>query len=111
MRALSSGELPAIRDNRNAWQIQAEAVDRWAANRSGHSPDTDRSLTEDQREPDRTTPADTPETRLAVAETKLAAVTAERDRLAGLLEKALEARPVVQTVAPVSFWARLFGGR
>ena len=97
MRALSSGELPAIRDNRNAWQIQAEAVDRWAENRSGHSPDTDRSLTEDQREPDRTIPADTPETRLAVAEAKLAAVTAERDRLAGLLEKALETRAVAET--------------
>lgn len=46
---------------------------------------------------------DTPETliKLAVAEARLADVTAERDRLAILLEKALEPRP--------SIFGRLFG--
>lgn len=110
MRALASGELPAIRDNKNAWQIDAEALDRWADKRPGQSPDhepvTDRTVTEDQTRQDRTTPTDTPETliRLAVAEARLADVTAERDRLAVMLEKALEPRPI-----PVNIWNRIFG--
>ena len=108
MRALASGELYAIRDNRNAWQIEAEAVDRWAANRSGHSPDKDRSMTEDQPEPNRSTSVDTPETRLAVAEARLVDVTAERDRLAALLEKALETRPITETRSS-SILNRFFG--
>ena len=105
MRALASGELPAIRDNKNAWQIDAEALDRWADKRPGQSPDHE-PVTEDQIRPDRTTPTDTPETliRLAVAEARLADVTAERDRLAVMLEKALEPRPI-----PVSIWSRIFG--
>lgn len=109
MRALASGELLAIRDNKNAWLIDSEALDRWANKRPRLSPDQvpdpDRTLTKDQIEPDRTTYADTPETliRLAVAEARLADVTAERDRLAALLEKALEPRPVI------GFFGRLFG--
>ena len=112
MRALASGELPAIRDNKNAWQIDAEALDRWADKRPGQSPDhepvTARTVTEGQTQPDRTTPTDTPETliRLAVAEARLADVTAERDRLAEMLDRALQARPV-----PVSIWTRLIGRR
>lgn len=96
MRALSSGDLPAIRDNKNAWQIDAEALDRWADKRPGPSPDQG-------PDNDRTIYADTPETlvRLAVAEARLADVTAERDRLAHLLEKALEPRPGIL--------ARIFG--
>ena len=107
MRALASGDLPAIRDNKNAWQIDAEALDRWADKRPGPSPDqgpdNDRTMQQDQPEPDRTIYADTPETlvRLAVAEARLADVTAERDRLAHLLEKALEPRPGIL--------ARIFG--
>lgn len=107
MRALASGELPAIRDNKNSWQIDTEALDRWAEKRPGPSPDhgpvTDRPVPEDHHQPDRTIYADTPETlvRLAVAEARLADVTAERDRLAALLEKSLEPRP--------GLIARLFG--
>lgn len=95
MRALSSGDLPAIRDNKNAWQIDVDALEKWAEKRPGPSPDTNRTMTVNQPEADRTTPVDTPETlvRLAIAESRLSDVTAERDRLALLLEKALEPRP------------------
>jgi excisionase family DNA binding protein len=66
MRALKSGRLPGIRDNENRWQIDPDAVDRWA----GQRPDIDRPET--GQEP--ATPADSPETlaRLAVAEARLA---------------------------------------
>lgn len=95
MRALSSGDLPAHRDNRNTWQIETEALDKWASDRSGRVPDNDRTDVADRSGQDRTTISDRPETltRLAVAEARLADVTAERDRLAALLEKALEPRP------------------
>lgn len=112
MRALASGELPAIRDNKNAWQIDAEALNRWADKRPGQSPDqgpdNDRTTALEQHEPDRTTPTDTPETlmRLAVAEARLTDVTADRDRLAALLDRALQPRPV-----HVGIWDRIFGAR
>lgn len=95
MRALSSGDLPAHRDNRNTWQIETEALDKWASDRSGHVPDNVRTEVSDRSGQDRTTVSDTPETlaRLAVAEARLADVIAERDRLAALLERALEPRP------------------
>lgn len=65
MRALKSKALPAIRDNENRWQIDPDALDRWA----GQRPDTDR--TEAEQGP--VIPSDTPETlaRLAVAEARL----------------------------------------
>lgn len=95
MRALSSGDLPAHRDNRNTWQIETEALDKWASDRSGRVPDNVRTEVSDRSGQGRTPVTDTPETlaRLAVAEARLADVTAERDRLAALLEKALERPP------------------
>lgn len=71
MRALSSGDLPAIRDNRNSWKIDTNALDAWAKKRPGPPPDTDRAA--DHSGPDRTTPTDTHETlaRLAAAEAKI----------------------------------------
>lgn len=101
MRALSSGDLPAIRDNKNAWQIDADALDQWAQKRPGpspdHLPDSDRTVTEDHAGPDRTTEAQLVDmqVRLAVAEARLSDVSAERDRLALLLDKALEPRPSI----------------
>lgn len=90
MRALASGHLRAIRDNAGRWQIDPEALDDWMSLRSHdrQSPD----MTKDQ--PSVIT-MDTSETmvRLAVAEARLQDMTKERDRLAALLEKALESRP------------------
>ena len=102
MRALSSGDLKAIRDNSGNWQISPEALDDWLSLR--RSPD--RQSPDQPSEPPLVTPSDTPETliKLAVAEARLADMTAERDRLAALLEKALEARSV-------GLFARLFGRR
>lgn len=115
MRALASKSLPATRDNQNRWQISQTALEAWAADRPD-KPDTIRPAAEDSIRP---LIADSAE--LVEARTKVAALTAEnaglrdrltdtqkeRDRLAGLLEVALEARPI-QTV---SLWARLFGPR
>ncbi|WP_085787625.1 helix-turn-helix domain-containing protein [Ketogulonicigenium robustum] len=69
MRALKSQSLPAIRDNENRWQIDPDALDRWA----GHRPDNDRSMTEHGPATPSDTQTDTPETlaRLAVAEARL----------------------------------------
>lgn len=95
MRALASGDLRAIRDNKNTWQIDIEDLLHWSGQRTGPSPDIDRTVTVDQPGPDRTTDAQLVDiqVRLAVAEARLSDVTAERDRLAHLLEKALEPRP------------------
>lgn len=110
MRALSSGDLPAIRDNRNAWKIDPDALDAWAQKRPGPSPVTDRTVTENRPNQDQTTLKDTPETlaRLAAAEAKIEGLEArlsdtqsDRDRLAGLLERALEPKP--------SLWERIRG--
>lgn len=116
MRALTSGELPAIRDNKNAWQIDAEALDRWSEKRPGPSPDqgavTDRTAETDQPEPARTTPADTPETlvRLAAAETRAEMLAEQvndlkRDRDAWRQQ----AEKLASESRPVSIWGRLFG--
>lgn len=112
MRALSSGELRAIRDNSGNWQIAPEAVDDWVSMR--RSPD--RQSPDMPAGPPTVTVTDTPETlaRVAVLEAenrglrdRLADTQADRDRLAGMLERALEAR-TVQTPA-AGFWARLLG--
>lgn len=69
MRALSSGELRGVRDNRNSWRIASEDVDAWC----GHRPVIDRAVTVDIPGHVVVTPMDTPETlaRLAVAEARL----------------------------------------
>lgn len=94
MRALASGDLHAIRDNRNAWQINIDDLEAWNENRSGQSPG--RLQVSDRTRPviDRPKHADQAiMSRLAVAEARLSDVIAERDRLAALLEKALESKP------------------
>ena len=86
----SIGYIRAIKNNEGNWEIEPEAIDDWISLR--RSPD--------RKSPDMTdgqqaaTYADNPETliRLAVAEARLQDMTTERDRLAGLLEKALEQR-------------------
>lgn len=57
MRAITGGELPAWRDNRNQWQIAPEALDRWRAARLDHdqAPDRIMSMGPD-RIPDRAGP-------------------------------------------------------
>lgn len=109
MRALSSGDLPAIRDNRNRWQIDLTDLEKWAENRPGQEPDPrpDTTRTDNPDQP-RTVCMDTPETlaRLAVAEARLLDVTAERDRLTALLEKALQPRPGIIERIGVAFRRR-----
>lgn len=36
MRAIEAGEIAAHRDNRNQWQIDADALAHWAPNKSAH---------------------------------------------------------------------------
>ena len=66
MRALSTNELRAIRDNKNAWRISKADLDEWA----GQRPVTDPLPPSPAHEQLVGTPTDTPETlaRLAVAE-------------------------------------------
>lgn len=93
MRALASRTLPAQRDNKNRWLIKRSDLDAWSANR----PDQDRtrsptvrSVTEDVSDMS----ADLAASRAEVAglRDRLADTQAERDRLAALLERALEPR-------------------
>lgn len=109
MRALSSGDLPAIRDNRNRWQIDLIDLEKWAENRPGQEPDPrPDTIRTDHPDQLRTVCVDTPETlaRLAVAEARLLDVTAERDRLTALLEKALQPRPGIIERIGVAFRRR-----
>lgn len=94
MRAITSGELAAFRDNANNWQITVQALSDWTGLPIRKIVGIDRSMPVDTPKSAVDTLTDTPETlvRLAVAEARLADVTAERDRLAQLLEKALERR-------------------
>ena len=104
MRALSTNELKAIRDNKNAWKISKDDLEKWA----GQRPVTDQSPPSPTPGHIVATPADTPETlaKLAVAEARLADALTERDRWRDLALWLSEPRP-----APVSFWERIFGRR
>jgi len=97
MRALSTGELAAIRDNKNAWRIAEHDLASWA----GQRPATDQTLPSSTLGHSLTTYADTSETlaRLAVAEARLADALAERDRWREMAERLSQLRP--------SIWDRL----
>ena len=104
MRALSSGDLPARRDNKNRWIIDPADLDKW----SGHRPDIDRPVSEDRTGPPAGPPADTPETlvRLAVAEARLSDALArieelQRDRDAWQAQ--------AQNLTGRGWFSRLFG--
>lgn len=106
MRALESKSLRGERDNKNRWKISPEAVDNWAKSR----PDTDRPETGQNAGIDRSETGHIRE-ELAAAKAEIAGLRdrlsdtqAERDRLAGLLERALEPRTV-----PKGLFARFFG--
>jgi len=113
MRALASKSLPALRDNKNRWQISREALEAWAADRPDHpnsNQDTVRPVVADS--------AELVEARSKIAalnvenaglRDRLADTQADRDRLAAMLEKALEARTVHPPVT--GFLTRLFGRR
>lgn len=122
MRAIAAGDLPARRDNRNQWQIEWEALDRWRMARS----DPDRTLpTDPDRTPDRAAPdhlsalaqeltearaqaaeerarADQLEARLDERAALVRAAEADRDRWRALAEK-LTDRPTAPSAAPASF--------
>lgn len=75
MRALASGELPAIRDNRGRWKIDLGALDLWA----GQRPVTDR--TEASPEAEQARPWPDTAIRLAAAETRAEMLAAQLDEL------------------------------
>lgn len=104
MRALERQELKAIRDNSGRWKIQPDALDDWLSMRPDRSDDgqSPRAMTDSHPE---LTAAKIEIATLTAQkeglEARLSDVHADRDRLAALLEKALEARPI-------SLFARLF---
>lgn len=103
MRALESKNLKAERDNKNRWKISIEALDEWSKNR----PDTDRSVTDQWPDTDREETGPIREelaaakAEIAGLQDRLADTQAERDRLASLLDRALEHRQI-------GFLGRLF---
>lgn len=94
MRAIAAGDLLARRDNRNQWQIDREALDRWRAAR----PDPDRALpTNPDRTPDRATSDHL--TALAQELTEARAQAAEERARADQLEARLEERAALVRAA------------
>lgn len=96
MRALTSGELKAVRDNRNSWKIAREDLLAWSSDRteparSGPDLPTDRP---DAGPPDRLADqlADA-EKRAAVAEARLSDAIADRDHWRALASRLSEPRP------------------
>lgn len=101
MRAIEAKTLVARRDNKNRWLIAHPDLEAWAANR----PDQDRSGLDTVRsvpDPDPIIMETLIQTRIDLAgaraeasglRDRLADVQGERDRLAGLLERALERQP------------------
>lgn len=100
-RALKSGALSGIRDNRSRWRIDPESLAAW-------SPPVQRTephiVQPERPSEDAQLLLATAHARIEGLEARLADTQAERDRLAMLLEKALEARPA-------SIIDRIFGTR
>ena len=96
MRALTNGELKAVRDNRNSWKIAREDLLSWSSKRA--EPDRsgpDRSVVRSDAElPDRLADqlADA-EKRAAVAEARLSDAIADRDEWRALASRLSEPRP------------------
>lgn len=101
MRALANRTLPAQRDNKNRWLISRPDLDAWTGMRPEQdrsTPTTDRAVTEVDQ--DMFARLAAVQTELASAQAEVAGLRdrlsdahAERDRLAALLERALEHRP------------------
>lgn len=84
MNAIKDGSLPAIRDNRNRWQIAADSLPTWLTSRGDNGSDniTDKAAKPNSSEPPTTHEKDI---RLAVLEVELKAkdqriADLERDR-------------------------------
>lgn len=90
MRALSTGELRAIRDNKGAWRIAEPDLMSW----SGQRPVPDQTPPSPAHGHAVATVSDTHETlaRLAVAEARLADALAERDRWREMAERLSQPR-------------------
>jgi len=111
MRALSSGVLPAIRDNRNRWKITPEDVEKWSKNR----PDTDRTVTKNDVVSDQSQTGHIQMIAQLGAENvqlheRLGEMREERDKWRAQAE-ALAIRPVepAQTPTKTGIWGRIFG--
>ena len=101
MRALARKVLPAQRDNKNRWLISRSDLDAWSAMRPEQDR-TDSTIVRTVNEADPDMSADLAAARADLAASKaeaaglrdrLADTQAERDRLAALLDRALQPRP------------------
>ena len=115
MRALSSRELPGIRDNSNRWKIGEDDARSWA----GQRPESDQKLpghdrTDNEKQQTNPTSDKLVEFAIIIAEQRaqllaqgqqLQDLVFQRDRLLEIIEKQSEARPV-----KIGFFRRLFGG-
>lgn len=106
MRALERQELKAMRDNSGRWQISPDSLDDWVSMRPIRAGDRQSPRTMSDSDRDQELAAAKVEIATLKAqkdglESRLSDAHAERDRLAGALDKALEARR--------GFLERLFG--
>lgn len=96
MRALASGELKAMRDNRNSWKIAREDLLSWSSDRaepdrSGPDLPPDRTdIGPPDQLPDQLADA---EKRAAIAEARLSDAIADRDQWRALALRLSEPRP------------------
>lgn len=116
-REIKSGNLTATRKNNGHQSIMQVDLDDWMSRRTeradtpepptvtSHTPAPEVTAITEELAAMRETVARL-EGRAEATEARLSDMAAERDRLAKLLEKALQAQPV----APVSLWSRIFGG-
>lgn len=103
MRALASGELPAIRDNKGRWKIDPGALDLWA----GQRPVIDRPEEEQDTEQVRSEPGIL--VRLAAAETRAEMLSAQLDELRADRDAwRAQAEKLADSRATWPFLARIF---
>ena len=92
-RALKSGILLGIRDNRGRWQIDADSLDAWSQDVQSTVPHIVQEVQEVQVMSDARIELSAALAKIEGLEARLTDTQAERDRLASLLEKSLESRP------------------
>ena len=98
MRALERDEIKAVRDNSGRWKISVEALEDWLSMRTvrSHDRQSPRSLSAGDHGQELATARielATLKAELAGVRDRLTDTQTDRNRLAALLEKALEPRP------------------
>jgi len=100
-RALKKGAVTGVRDNRGRWRVDRDSLDAWSPDVQRTVPHIVQNVQEVQASNDAQIELAKAFARIEGLEARLSDTQEERDRLAALLEKALEPRPGII--------ARIFG--